>query len=344
MIAIEVIRTIHLQFDKFPEEETINRNAPFHESFLKAFSEKFEGRVKSIPDFISLASWMHGLNTSLGQSFLEKTAHILSYGVKRPFTKKETTNLKISREQKSFVNKILTDLSNGNRNPNVVDEDNEYISLSNSLEVEATDFTADVFIENKEQVICIELKTVRPNKGTSKSEKEKVLEANFALKNKYPDKKIKYYLGFPFDPLDETATGYNKQRYMDYNINFRKFFAEEEFLLSAELWDYLSNTTETMQTILEIITKIASPKFFDIFKFLNDSKNLVFNSEEYARYSNHWNLFSIELIAKNISRLSEETISDDIFQRYLYQSLFDSSVYYRNERIQFLLASVQNLK
>ena len=99
LIAIEVIRTLHSQFEKFPDEETVNRNAPFHELFLKTFSEKFKNRIKSIPDFISLASWMHGLNTSLGQSFFEKTSHILSGGVKKPFTTEKNTNLKISKEQ-----------------------------------------------------------------------------------------------------------------------------------------------------------------------------------------------------------------------------------------------------
>ena len=42
LIAIEVIRTLHSQFEKFPDEETVNRNAPFHELFLKTFSEKFK--------------------------------------------------------------------------------------------------------------------------------------------------------------------------------------------------------------------------------------------------------------------------------------------------------------
>lgn len=344
LIALEVIRTLHSQFEKFPEEDASNRNAPFHESFLKAFSEKFENRVKSIPDFISLASWMHGLNTSLGQLFIEKTAHILSYGLKVSFTKEKASNLLVSSEQKSIINRIVTDLTNGNRNPNLIDEDNECNSVSNVLEEEATDFTVDVFLENEEEVVCIELKTVRPNKGTFKAEKQKVLEAKLALKNKYPKKKIKYFIGFPFDPLDETATGYNKQRFMDYSVSFRKYFSEDEFLLSAELWDFLSDETQTMETILEIITKIATPEFFNIFNFLNDSSNLILYPERYAMYSKGWHLYNAEFIATNLNRLPKQIFSKNSFQRNVNQSLFSTEIKYRHTRIQFLINAIQNME
>lgn len=106
LIAIEVIRTLFAQFEKFPEDEINNRNAPFHEAFLNAFSKKLKGKVASIPVFISLASWMHGLNTSLGQSFLEKTSHILCSAEKKVFTTKKRTVLKISTNQKILLIKL----------------------------------------------------------------------------------------------------------------------------------------------------------------------------------------------------------------------------------------------
>ncbi|TAH29681.1 MAG: TdeIII family type II restriction endonuclease [Cytophagales bacterium] len=65
-IAIQVIRTLYNQFEKFPEDISNNRNAPFHEAFLNAFSDKLQDKVASVPIFISLSSWLHGLNTSLG--------------------------------------------------------------------------------------------------------------------------------------------------------------------------------------------------------------------------------------------------------------------------------------
>ena len=70
-IALEVIKTLKSRFDNFPEDASDNRNAPFHEAFLKAFKMKIEEYVTDVPIFVSLASWMHGLNTSIGQSFLK---------------------------------------------------------------------------------------------------------------------------------------------------------------------------------------------------------------------------------------------------------------------------------
>lgn len=82
-IATQVIRTLYSQFEKFPEDVSSNRNAPFHEAFVNAFSDKLDGKVSSIPTLISLSSWLHGLNTSLGQSFFENTAQILCGGEKK---------------------------------------------------------------------------------------------------------------------------------------------------------------------------------------------------------------------------------------------------------------------
>ena len=84
-IAHSIIKVLHSRFNLFPSEEGDNRNAPFHIAFLQAFQNKLTGRVKDIPDFISLSSWMHGLNTSLGQSFFFFFAHILCDGEKRDF-------------------------------------------------------------------------------------------------------------------------------------------------------------------------------------------------------------------------------------------------------------------
>lgn len=342
LIAIEVIRTLRSQFEKFPDEETVNRNAPFHELFLKTFSEKFKNRIKSIPDFISLASWMHGLNTSLGQSFFEKTSHILSGGVKKPFTTEKNTNLKISKEQKDIVKRIVLELSNGNRKPSVLEENAECVILGKLFEEEATDFTVDVFLENDTQIICLELKTVRPNKGTFKSEKEKVLEAKFALKNQYPNKEILYYIGFPFDPESETPTGYDKDRFMDYSVDFRKFFSKDEFLLAAELWDFLSKENGTMDIILEIISKITKPNFLRNFEYLNNSENIKMHPLEYADYSLDWNLYSIARIAQSIPSLPQNVISKKKFQQKIMQPLFSNKMKYNNQRIKYLLEDVKS--
>lgn len=326
LISIEVIRTLFAQFEKFPEDEINNRNAPFHEAFLNTFSEKLADKVTSIPVFISLASWMHGLNTSLGQSFLEKTAHILCSGEKKEFKAEKGTGLKISANQKNIVNQIITDLSNGIRTPNL-EQENEECLFSEVSTIDATNFTVDVYFQDDEQVVCIESKTVKPNKGVFKVEKQKILEAKVALKNIHPDKSILYFLAFPFDPLSETPTGFDKQRFMDYSIGFRKYFTENEFLLSSELWDYLSGGDDTMQQLIDIINKIATPQFLEKYQFLNNSISKNTEKNLYIQYLTEWNLINEIALVNNERIISEKVKNNNRLTRKFNQQIFKDGEY-----------------
>lgn len=70
-----------------------------------------------------------------------------------------------------------------------------------------------------------------------------------------PEKDIKFYVGFPFDPTSPTPTGYDKDRFFNYLVEFKKFFSHDEVLIGGELWDHLSGQPNTMEEILEIIRK-----------------------------------------------------------------------------------------
>ena len=89
LIAQTVIKILYSRFKSFPSSGSANRNAPFHEAFLDAFADKLRGRVNNVADYISLSSWMHGLNTTLGESFFESAAQILCDGIKMEFEKKK---------------------------------------------------------------------------------------------------------------------------------------------------------------------------------------------------------------------------------------------------------------
>ena len=323
LIAIEVIRTLLTQFEKFPESEVNNRNAPFHEAFLNAFSQKLNGKVESIKTLISLASWMHGLNTSLGQSFLENTAHILSDGEKKKFS-----NLKISDTQKNKIEEIITGLTNGNRQPNLTEED-RLCMFSGEANNEAPEFTADIFYEDENSVVCIESKTVKPNKDVFRIGKQKILGAKAALKNIYTAKQIKYFLGFPFDPLSEIPTGYDKQRFMRYSVNFTKFFDENEVLLSSEFWNYLSGEERTMETILEIINAIASIDFIEKFEKIQ-SKD--YSDADYLHLLEEWFLFREKELATNNQIFADKINLDKIKRRYYNQSVFKNNDGYNSKR------------
>ena len=180
-ISLEVIKTLVTRFDNFPEDASNNRNAPFHESFLKAFSDKLNGKVSDIPFFISLSSWLHGLNTTLGQTFFENVAHHLSNGEKREYTSGRLGNLPIKQSQRDHVAQIIADLSNTTLTPSLNSENALLFAQHSDTEINAMDFSVDVFIEDATSIIAIELKSVKPNSGEMKGEKQKILEGKAAL-------------------------------------------------------------------------------------------------------------------------------------------------------------------
>jgi hypothetical protein len=330
-IAIQVIRTLYAQFEKFPGDISKNRNAPFHEAFLKAFAEKLEGKVSSIPVFISLSSWMHGLNTSLGQSFFEKTAYILSNSKKKDFK-----GNKISEGQVTEVSRIITNLKNRVNEPNLQTE-NERIWLADSgEETDAHDFTIDIFWEDETEVVGIEAKTVRPNSDVSKETKDKILRAKCVLKKLYPGKNIKFFYGFPFDPFGLNPTTSDKSEFMNKNVNFSKYFAEDEVLLASEFWDYISGSANTMETILEIINAVATTDFPSKLDFLRNKTNAETFREEYLSLLSLWQLNREKALIENESLIRQQIQGNRALTRIYNQDIFIKGDYNENRISQLL--------
>jgi hypothetical protein len=338
-ISIEVIKTLKTRFENFPEDASNNRNAPFHEAFLKAFSDKLEGKVSDVPTFISLASWQHGLNTTLGQVFFENVAHILCNGEKREYTSKKSGNLPITKTQQETITQIINDLSTSTKLPNLQEENRKLLQKDNSEQVKAEDFAVDVFFEDTDKVVAIELKTVKPNSGGMKGEKQKILEGKAALFHLFPDKEILFFFGFPFDPTvnpaTESVTDYDKVRFFDSIVNANKYCAHDEFLVASELWDFLSGETNTMEAVLEIINTIATPDFLTKYHLLQDNSKRT--SKEYLSQLTEWNLISEKELIENDSVIQSELTTSALKRNY-NKMAFDNNGKYNWERFRALKA------
>lgn len=177
-----------------------------------------------------------------------------------------------------------------------------------------------------------------------RGEKQKILNAKAVLKNLYPDKKIFYYFGFPFDPLAKKDTGYDKQTYMDSIIEFNKFCDKEEVLLSDELWSFLSGESGTMQLILDIIKSIATVNFVSEFDFINDSKNVLNQPEEYCRIAKKWHLKDESIIAENLPELLGISKNLESLHRVLNKNIFNDKVEYNSNRSKTLLEQIKKIK
>lgn len=298
-IALSVIKVLYSRFNSFPSVDGTNRNAPFHTAFMNAFKQKLNGRVKDVPDFISLSSWMHGLNTSLGQSFFESVAHILCDGEKREFKSKQ-----IYVDQTNAIGEIMTDLKNGVQVPSLSRENSILADNANGAKQTAPNFTADCFYETNTDVVAIELKSVRPNSGEMRGEKQKVLIGRAVLKALYPNKIVSYLFGFPFDPTADTDTGYDKQRFLRSLVEGGKFVAEDDFMIADEFWSFLASSEGAMQEILEIINRIATPRFMELFEKIQ-SKSC--GQEELRILLNDWYLYSEVEILENVRQTTSNS-------------------------------------
>lgn len=333
-ISFEVIRTLVSRFNSFPEDASSNRNAPFHEAFLNAFADKLHDKVPDIPFFITLSSWLHGLNTTLGQSFFEKVAHILSAGEKREYTSKKLGNLQITRRQKDNIGDIITRLSNSTNLPNL-DQENELIFIENNDDlINALDFSSDVFIEDEDKVTAIELKSVRPNSGEMRGEKQKILEGKAALFKEFPGKEIAFYIGFPFDPTSPESTTYDKPRFLGSIINMNKFFGQNETLIASELWNFLSADENTMEQIIEIINIVSTTEFLEKYKFITNKHNIT--TERYLSILEEWFLLSEKKLIENDEILQISIIDDNRLTRVYNQHCFNDKGQYNIERFNIL--------
>jgi hypothetical protein len=333
-ISIEVIKTLVTRFESFPDDASSNRNAPFHDSFLRAFSDKLHGKVSDTPFFITLSSWLQGLNTTLGQTFFENVANHLSNGGKREYTSRRLGNLTITQTQRNHIAQIIADLSTSAKSPNMLSENSLLFSHYATPEISAMDFAADVFIEDVNSVTAIELKSVRPNSGEMKGEKQKILEGKAALYRQFPGKQINFYMGFPFDPTVnpsyESVTSFNKTRFLGSIINMTKYFASNETLIANELWDLLSGKPNTMEQILEIINTVSTTSFLEKFQLLTDNARRT--TSDYKAQLIEWNLCS-ELELVNSDMVIKKNIGTDrALNRVYNKTAFDNNGNYNTDR------------
>ena len=293
LIALETIKILKSRSDSFPDDTTIARNAPFHKAFLRAFESKFEELHTNSDVLLNVSSWIHGLNTTLGQSFFEGVAHILCDGDKKSFP---GADYKLYAEQERVISEHMTDLKNGTIAPNTEQEDEMLRESATGNLVVGTNYTADCFVEHEEKIVASELKSVRPNSGETRGEKQKILKAKAALRHYYStipgceNKKVYYFFGFPFDPTADTDTGSNKASFMGNMIEFSKFCAPEDILLADELWSFLSGEPNTMAEILGIIKDISEATFADDFNFLCSAHSIQVDPGRYRTIVSKWHL------------------------------------------------------
>lgn len=157
----EVVKEILLRrIESFPELGAEIRNAPFHTAFLECFNDRLGSLKIETSYLIAIASWLHGLNTSLGTGF-ESISHILSGGYKRSFT--NAYKLHVKKDQATQIENIIRDLKSGNHLPDLKREEDLIFGFTKQDKtIESLAFTVDTYIERADEIIAVELKSVIP--------------------------------------------------------------------------------------------------------------------------------------------------------------------------------------
>ncbi|MDP2366192.1 MAG: TdeIII family type II restriction endonuclease, partial [Ignavibacteria bacterium] len=224
-IACLIIEMIWNRFIDIPFFDSKDNPSVFQDSFIKNFNSSNKQSSSETPDKLNNVIQTFFLSKIADIVFFERTAQILCDGEKRKFK-----DLTINEAQQSIVSEVISSLKNNKSKPNLKEENNQLFSAKGKSSLNIPNFDADVYYEDENDIVVIEIKTVKSNSGIFKVEKEKILLAKAALKNLNPKKNIFYYLAFPFDPLNEEKCGYNKKRFFNYSVDFKKFFDGAEVL------------------------------------------------------------------------------------------------------------------
>lgn len=162
---------------------------------------------------------------------------------------------------------------------------------------------------------------------------------------KYPQKKVNFFIGFPFDPTVDVGNGedgcsFDKDRFMRNIIGIKKCFADVEILLGPELWDFLSGKKNTMQDILQIINGIAKPDFWDKFELLiKNDPNEMLNQKKIL---SSWYQYSELKLIFNRKVLVDKTKNNRRLANKLTQACFNDKGEYKRDRYSELMSLLRS--
>jgi len=167
-----------------------------------------------------------------------------------------------------------------------------------------------------------------------RGEKQKILEGKAALYHHFPNKTIRFYIGFPFDPTinptQEKISSFDKPRFLNSIINMTKYFDPNETLIASELWDFLSGQEKTMESLLNIINTIATPSFLFKFQLLCDNTKRL--TDEYRTQLKEWNLLSELKLIDNNDVIHQKTFNNYELKKLFNKTAFDNKGNYNYER------------
>ena len=210
----------------------------------ETFSMPFLARMIQDSEKIAAYSFIHSISTSLGISIYENVSKIIATPHCEECDRNYSIEGSISSDQKRVIGKILRELRNKDRKPNIKNEIKTVLKASwKDAKPQKSGNIADFYMKKDGKEFYFEIKTVKPNIDVFKESKIKLLEW-VARKRK----KIYPYLSFPYNP-------YYPEPYKRFTqANLVKI--NEDFLVGENYWDFLGGKN-TLNQLLDIFDKVG---------------------------------------------------------------------------------------
>ena len=234
----------------------------------ETYSMPFLARIIQDSEKIAAYSFIHSLATSLGMSLYEEVSVIIAKPHCEECFRRYGVGGVISQDQKTVIGKIIAELRNKQRSPNIKKEMQIVLKANrkNARSQKSGDI-ADFYMKRKRKEFYFEIKTVKPNIDVFKESKTKLLEWT-ARRRKiiYP------FLAFPYNP-------YHPKPYKRFTqANFVNI--NEDFLVAEKYWDFLGGR-DTFSQLLDVFDCIGKKYKKDLLK--KYKKDLLKKFKEIAR-------------------------------------------------------------
>jgi len=230
----EILQLIRDSIKSKIENYSKNSTMPFTEALLPNHKKE-----------IDAGSFIHSLNTIIGQSFHEKIAEIITSD-KNVVTQRQKKLGKLSTARRNKIENMLNEYRNKTRKPNKKKEIKEIISTSNGKKTEAIERRiVDFYMKRKNKEYFFEIKSPKANKGELATAKRAILEW-VAREN---NSKILTYVAFPYNP-------YPREKYSGY-LPGNIFDIKNDLMVGKDFWNFLGGdgTYEQLIRIYKTIGK-----------------------------------------------------------------------------------------
>jgi hypothetical protein len=206
-------------------------------------SMPFLSRLIQDDEKIAAYSFIHSIATTLGMSIYEDVSVIIASSNSKEAFRNYGVGGVISKEQKSVISRIITELRNDERKANIINETDEVLlAPASNGKFQKAGNIADFYMNKDGIEYFFEIKTVKPNIDVFEKSKTKLLE--WVARRRKP---VKVFLAFPYNPYHPlpysrfTETGMMNQ--------------PNDFLVGEEYWDFIGGQNtfpELLQTFDDV--------------------------------------------------------------------------------------------